>query len=309
MIRGVDAAAAYKELRGANAVHYLPAAVVLMAGIWVRAFRWRILLGPLGNVGTSAAFTALTIGYMANNALPARLGEFVRTYVLSRATRIRAPAILGTIILERVFDVLTLMVLLVLAALASGWRSPWNAPLAGLAGAAVVALAVMYMVVSGLTKPSNPVISRLMRLAERPFGGALTRLTASLIQGFRSVASGSSLIAILGLSVASWLIESAVYFLVLRAFGIHDGGYWLAIVVTCLSNLSGVIPAGPANFGAFEFFTKEAVSLFGVDAEKALAFAIAAHFVVIIPPTVLGLLLVWQKGLSATRGGAARLSL
>ena len=63
-------------------------------------------------------------------------------------------------------------------------------------------------------------------------------------------------------------MEAIVYFLVLRAFGIHEGGYWLAIVVTCVSNLSGVIPAGPANIGAFEFFTKEAVTLFGVNDEK-----------------------------------------
>ncbi len=308
VVRGVDAAAAFDELRRANPSFYVPAAVVLMASIWVRAVRWRVLLGPVGSVGTSAAFTALTIGYMANNALPARLGEFVRVYVLNRETRIRAPAILGTIILERVFDVLTLVVLLVLAALASGWRSPWNVPLAGLAGAAVVAFAIMYMMVSGLIKPSSPVISTLRRLAERPFGGAVTRLISSLIEGFRSVASGRALVTILGLSVGSWLIESAVYFLVLRAFGIHEGGYWLAIVVTCISNLSGVIPAGPANIGAFEFFTKEAVVLFGVDGEKGLAFAIAAHFVVIIPPTVLGLLLVWRKGLLALRTDEPRQS-
>lgn len=279
----------------------------MIAAIWVRAIRWKVLLTPLGAVGAWSAFSALTIGYLANNALPARLGEFVRVYVLNRETRIPAPAILGTIILERVFDVLTLVGLLALAGLATGWNSPWNAPLTGLAAAAAAAFAIMYMAASGGIKTSNPAVSALARLMERPFGGALTRLTASLTGGFRSVASGKAVAAILGLSVVSWLIESVVYLLVLQALGIHEGGYWLAIVVTCISNLAGVIPAGPANIGAFEFFVKETLVLFGVSDEKGLAFAIAAHFVVLIPPTVLGLLLVWNKGLAALGGSESRL--
>lgn len=294
-------------MRLANPTHYAPAAVVLIAAIGIRAVRWKVLLTPLGVVGAWPAFSALTIGYLANNALPARLGEFVRVYVLNRETNTPAPAILGTIILERVFDVLTLMGLLALAALATGWNSPWNAPLIGLAIVAAAAFAVMYMAASGLIRPSMPGVSPLVGLTERPFGGALTKLIRSLIGGFRSVASGKAIAAILALSIVSWLVESLVYLLVLQALGIQEGGYWLAILVTCISNLSGVIPAGPGNIGAFEFFVKETLVLFGVSGEKALAFAIAAHFVVLIPPTVLGLLLVWKKGLAALGGGEPRL--
>ena len=279
----------------------------MIAAIWVRAVRWKVLLAPLGAVGAWPAFSALTIGYLANNALPARLGEFVRVYVLNRETRIPAPAILGTIILERVFDVLTLMGLLALAALATGWNSPWNAPLTGLAIVAAAAFAIMYAAAAGVVTPSNPAVSALAGLMQRPFGGALTRLIASLIGGFRSVASGKAVATVLGLSVVSWLVESVVYLLVLQALGIQEGGYWLAIVVTCISNLAGVIPAGPGNIGAFEFFVKETLVLFGVNDEKGLAFAIAAHFVVLFPPTVLGLLLVWKKGLATLGGGEPRL--
>ena len=298
---------AFDELRLANPAHYAPAAVVLIVAIGIRALRWKVLLAPLGAVGAWSAFSALTIGYLANNALPARLGEFVRVYVLNRETRTPAPAILGTIILERVFDVLTLIGLLVLAALVTGWNSPWNAPLIGLAIAAVAAFVMMYMVASGLIRPSMPGVAALVRLMQRPFGGALHRLFRSLIGGFRSVASGKAVAAVLALSVVSWLVESLVYLLVLQALGIQEGGYWLAIVVTCISNLAGVIPAGPGNIGAFEFFVKETLVLFGVSDEKGLAFAIAAHFVVLIPPTVLGLLLVWKKGLTALGGGKPRL--
>ena len=120
VIRSVDARAALEELRGASLGLSIPAALVLMAAIWVRSVRWQVLLNPLHRTSNTTTFSALTIGYMANNALPARLGELVRVYVLNRDTRIPATAVLGTIILERIFDVSSFLVLLVVAALASG---------------------------------------------------------------------------------------------------------------------------------------------------------------------------------------------
>ena len=300
VIRSVDAGAAFDELTQATTSYYIPAAVILMMGIWIRAIRWKILLTPLGNVKIGTAFAALTIGYLANNALPARLGEFVRVYVLNRDTKMASPAILGTIILERIFDVLTLMILLSLAALASGWRSPWNVPLAGLAVGAIAAFVMMYLVVSGLIRSSTPIISNLVRILERPLGGGIPRLVSLLTQGFTSVRSRRSLFTIVVLSAASWLIESAVYFLVLLAFDIDEGSYWLAIVVASIANLSGLIPAGPGNIGTFEFFAKEAAMLAGIDEEKALAFAIAVHFVVLMPPTVIGVLFTWRRAVTGT---------
>ena len=74
VIRSVDARAALEELRGASLGLSIPAALVLMAAIWVRSVRWQVLLNPLHRTSNTTTFSALTIGYMANNALPARWG-------------------------------------------------------------------------------------------------------------------------------------------------------------------------------------------------------------------------------------------
>ena len=103
--------------------------------------------------------------------------------MLNRDTRIPATAVLGTIILERIFDVLVLLVLLVVAALASGWESPWTGPLAALGVAAGVLFIIAAAATSGAIKLPSPAASALKRLLRRPFGGALLRISTSLGAG------------------------------------------------------------------------------------------------------------------------------
>lgn len=300
-LRDVDLAVALRELRAANVAYSIPVTAVLMVGIWLRAVRWQVLLWPLGRVSNWNAFSALTIGYAANNALPARLGEFVRVFVLHRDTRLPSAAVLGTVLIERMLDVLALLLMLALAALASGWRSPWTTPLAVLGVAAALGMVVAYLLAAGVIHRSTPGLTAMRALAERLLAGRPARLMASFIAGFRTVASARAMLPVVALSLVSWTVEAGVYYLVLRAMGIEAGGFWLAILVASVSNLAGVIPAGPGNIGAFEFFAKETLVLFGVGEERAVAYAVAAHLIVLGPPTLLGLFLAWRKGFSTLR--------
>ena len=300
VLRGVDLRLAFGELRGANAAFVVPAAVVLMTGIWLRAVRWQIILRPLGKVRISHSFSALTIGYMANNALPARLGELVRVYVLNRDSRLPSAAILGSIVLERILDVITLLLLLALAAALSGWNSPWTGPLVGLGAAAALALAVVYMWAAGLLERLVPVAASLRPFAGL-FGGLPARMLGSFATGLKMASSPRALGLTLAVSAISWTVEACLYFLVMLAMGIGQEGFWLAVLVACVTNLAGVIPAGPGNLGTFEFFAKQTAVLFGVPEEKALAFALAAHVMVLAPPTIIGFALAWQRGFSNLR--------
>ena len=132
-LRNVDLGTAAARIAESDLRFVFAAAIVLMVGIWIRAVRWRILLAPLGRTTTAQSFSALSIGYLANNALPARLGEIARVVALHRAAGIPRSGALGTIVAERLFDVLTLLLMLGVAAVASGWENPW-AGLLGLLG-------------------------------------------------------------------------------------------------------------------------------------------------------------------------------
>ncbi len=295
-LRNVDLGMAATRIAESNPALVFPAAVVLMVGIWLRSVRWRILLAPLGQTTTMQSFSALTIGYLANNALPARLGEIARVVVLHRDAGIPRSGALGTIFAERLFDVLTLLLMLGIAAAASGWENPW-AGLLGLVGlGAALGLVVVYLIAARsvslpapLARPGRTVINRLPR--------RLVDVAEGLLAGFANVASAGAVVRILLLSLISWTVEASVYYLMLRAMGITEGGFWLAILVSSLSNLAGLIPAGPANVGPFEFFAKEALLGFALSTETAVAFAVAIHLLIIVPPSVVGGLLLIRGGL------------
>jgi glycosyltransferase 2 family protein len=304
-LRGADLEEAVRLIRGADPLLVGLAAVVLMFGIWLRAVRWRILLKPLGPTTLTQSFSALTIGYLANNALPARLGEIVRVVILHRDAGIPRAGSLGTILVERLFDVLTLLLLLGVAAIASGWENPWAGAF-GLAGiGAVVGLAVTYAIAArAVALPGS--LERRWRPWRARLPQRVVELGAGFLAGFANVASAGAVARVLLLSIASWTVEASVYFLVMRAMDIKAGGMWMATLVSSLSNLAGVIPAGPANLGPFEYFAKETLLGFAVSAEVAVAFAVAAHLLIIVPPSVIGGLLLLRGGFRGSAGAAAR---
>lgn len=299
-LRNADLGQAVEMIRNSNLALVVPAAFVLMVGIWLRAVRWRILLAPLGRTTIMQSFSALTIGYLANNALPARLGEVARVVVLHRDAGIPRAGSLGTIVAERLFDILTLLLMLGIAAVASGWENPW-AGLLGLVGiGAAASLVVAYLIAArSVTLPASivrrawPIVDRLPRRA--------VNVTEGFLAGFSNVASAGALGRILLLSVLSWTVEASVYFLMLQAMGITAGGFWLAILVSSLSNLAGVIPAGPANLGPFEYVAKATLLGFALTAEIAVAFALAIHLLIIVPPSVIGGLLLIRSGFFGRR--------
>ncbi len=302
-LRNVDLGTAVARIAESDLAFVFAAAVVLMFGIWLRAVRWRILLAPLGRTTVMQSFSALSIGYLANNALPARLGEIVRVVVLHRDTGIPRSGAVGTIVAERLFDVLTLLLMLGVAALVSGWENPWAGLLGLLGVAAALGLVVVYLVAARsvilptrLSRPFVPVVGRLPR--------RLVELAGGFLAGFANVASARTIVQIFSLSLLSWTVEATVYYLMLLALDIGAGGYWMGMLVSSLSNLAGVIPAGPANLGPFEYFARETLLGFALSAETAVAFAVATHLLLIFPPSVIGGLLLIRAGLRWRAGGA-----
>ncbi len=303
-LRGADLEEAVRLIREADLLLVGLAGVVLMFGIWLRAVRWRILLKPLGKTTLTQSFAALTIGYLANNALPARLGEIVRVVILHRDAGIPRAGSLGTILVERLLDVLTLLLLLGVAAIASGWQNPWAGAF-GLAGVgAVVGLAVTYAIaVRAVMLPGW--LERRWRPWRAGSPQWVVEVGAGFLAGFANVASAGAMARVLLLSLASWMVEASVYFLVMRAMEIR-GGAWMAMLVSSLSNLAGVIPAGPANLGPFEYFATETLLGFELSAEVAVAFVVAAHLLIIVPPSVIGGLLLLRGGFRGGGETAAR---
>lgn len=286
-LRGQDLSGTWEALRSADYRFLVPALVLYFVGVWVRAVRWRVLLSPVGSYPTRSLFPVVVIGYMANDVLPARMGEVVRVYVLSQRERLPKTVALGTVVVERLLDAVVMLFLLAMAAL----LVPLNGPIER------VALVASGLLLVGLFPLVMLVLwpDRILALLA-PFSSRLpTRLTefasaagAGFLSGLRVVRSGSVLTAGLALSVVAWLFEAGMYWTLAVGFSLPAGAA-LIVLTLAVTNLATLVPSAPGYVGSFEFGALLVlVGLAGLDQEQATGYVLALHGALIIPVTLWG---------------------
>lgn len=269
--RSVDLGAAWQALRAADGRWIALLVAFIVGDLVLRAVRWRVLLAPLAVVPLSATMASLLVGYLANNVLPARLGEIVRSHDLGRRTGVSRSTILGTIVIERVVDTMVVVAIAAVAILVLSVRGIVAS--AVLVGLAVTALLVVG-VVMGISAHRLPGAERVRRLLARwpRVRDGLRRLQAGL-----SVASDlRAMAAAVVLSVGSWSFTVLAFAAAAQAVGIEPT-MGQAALLAAGTNLATAIPAGPGYVGTFELAAVAIAGSVGIAPEPALAFAILAH--------------------------------
>jgi len=296
----LDLAEVAASLRRAD-YRFLPfSAGATLGGYLLRTARWRLILAPAQLLPVRALYGPLMIGFMANNLLPARMGELVRAYSLNRVAGTPKTLALSTVVLERVCDGLTLVAILPCLAVV-GALPPIGAPLAYIAGG-VFALAAFG---AWLITSHETLARRLTRALTRPLPEALSDMaeqkTQSFADGLRSLRRPRTLLAIAGLSATVWGCEALSYYLLLLGFGDTLGlvsALPAAFFMTVVINLGIMVPSAPGYVGTFEGAGVSALAPFGVAPERALALAIVSHAVQWLLVTGLGVALLARAGLS-----------
>lgn len=295
-VRGLELGAVAHLLAGAGYFWLVPALALYFAGVWVRAVRWRHLLRPVADFSAGRLFPVVVIGYMANDVLPARLGELVRCYVLRRRDGVAPTAALGTILLERVMDGVTMLAFMALALP----LLPFSVALYQLmAGAGLLFLTVTAALIVLVTRPA--LAMRLVAIATRPLPDGLAerigRLAASFLGGLASLGGAGATLRIFALSCTAWLLEAGMYFTLMFAFPLAPS-LPLAILTTAVANLGTLIPSSPGYVGVFDFIGRSVLAQFGVAEETALAYVLVVHAALIVPITLLGFWYAWREGIS-----------
>jgi uncharacterized protein (TIRG00374 family) len=270
----------------------VPAVAVFFLGVWLRTLRWQILLSPLARVPVRRLLPVLVLGLAANNLLPARVGELVRAQALWRREGVSRAACLATILVERVFDGLTLLALLAVAALLL--------PLGEWVNYLVPATTVLFLLVLGgvllLAWAGQRVLTLVARLVAwlpTRLGQRVVALAHHFLTGLQAVQAPRGLLLVALVSLANWLVEAAVYLLVLRAFT-SEAPAWAALAVTATANLALLIPASQGGIGPFEFFAAQTLLAVGVPAATATAYAFVVHATVLVPVIPPGLWVAWR---------------
>jgi len=310
--RGVDFSEVWYNIRQANMWLLFAAVFVATFGFFIRALRWKILLAPVKpDTSLRSRFAGVSIGFMANNILPARVGEFARAYAFSRLEPVSASAAFGSLVVERVLDGVVLLGFLVLPVMTPGF--PSNGALsqgAGalalksavvMVGAFMVALLLMAIWPRSFVRAVERVAVFLPRTLARPIVGALEAFMDSI-----AILRNPRLL-LLGFvwTLGFWAWHGVSFWLGMLAFGI-DTGFVSAIFTEAVVGFGVALPAAPGFFGTFHASAEFALSsVYGVDTAQSLAFAFGYHFGGWVPITVIGLYYAWKLGLSLGELGGA----
>lgn len=274
-------------------IWWLPVALVLyFTGVWIRAVRWSILLRPI-LVSTSARelLPIVIVGFMANNVLPLRAGELVRSLLLGRKHGVRKTSALATIAVERIFDGLTMLAFLAVSMIFVSLTSE----LRHLALIAFILFAGLLIGLFLLTF-GGTVVDRLLQLVLGPLptgvADRVERLMESFLGGLGTLRSRGDLAKVAGTSVLAWLFEASMYYVLAVAFGgtVRDVvGVSATLLTTGVANLSTLIPGAPGYIGQFEYGVKLVLhGAMNVPESQALAYAILVHAALYFPITIIG---------------------
>lgn len=291
-LRGADIGEIWESLVTADYRWLLPVVVVLLFSHVLRAWRWQILLRALPadeldgrSPRLQPAFFSIMIGYMVNYAAP-RLGEFARTANMSSRERLPFSSVLGTVVAERVLDVLMLIVGLasVLVLLADRLHVIERMLIEPLRGENLPLILTVVIILVAVVVLLAAAFRHILRSSQDiPYLGWTRRLKplfTSFRDGFATVARSPQRILIAAITVSIWLLYAVAAhlpFMMLQMSEPYNLAFLDSWSIMILGALGVVVPS-PGGTGSYHYITVETlVNLFGVDRSPAASYAFLTH--------------------------------
>lgn len=274
-------------------------ALAPVVNVGIRAVRWRILLLPVARLPMASLVSATAIGLMANNVLPARIGEFVRAYALGRSEGVPTGTAFGSLFVERMFDGFALVGIL--------YGLTWVHAFPGWVDTTVRIAFYIFIAFLGiqvlLLWRTRRVIAILQGLSRRFLGGkfehSIEQGVVAFVEGFRLLHRPALVLASVALAVVQWAAIAALFWVGLAAFDLHGPAGWEgAFFVNGVTALGVAVPSSPGFVGTFQAFTVKSLAVFGIGATEAFTFSVGFHAVNYLSVTAVGLAYFLRAGLS-----------
>jgi glycosyltransferase 2 family protein len=287
MLRAVKAADVAEHLRTTRLEWLLAGMALTVVGYVIRAYRWRALLAPQREIPFSRVFGPTVVGFLAINTLPARIGEFVRAYLLARLERIPAAGVMGSCALERVLDLVLLALFWVICLLFAPfpeWFRVSGYVTFGLGGLAAVGLwlfqarshhAGRYL--------DSGILGKLPARLRQGIQGSLPAFG----EGLRALGAPGVLAKSGAWSVAMWIGNAVGFLLIGYAAGLTLP-WWAPFLLAFVVCVAILLPSSPGFVGVMEAACVVGLSLMGVDGARGLAYGILYHVSQIVPLILLG---------------------
>ncbi len=302
-LRGMHLGDFWSAMAKANYWWILPGIAVYFVGVWVRAWRWHYLLGPIKKIPTKTMFPITTIGYMGNNIYPARAGEVLRAVILKRKEGIPVSASLATIIIERIFDGVVMLAFVFinlpeLGKLTGSSGFVGNIQQVAIYGtAAFIGALVIFLLAAMFPQVTEKVGLKLIgAVLPQHLRDKVTGIMVKFLDGLASLRSPFNVLMVFFTSVVIWLLETAKYWFVMHAFD-FSVSFFALMLMNGIVNLATTIPSAPGYIGTFDGPGIAVLGAYGVEQATAAGYTLVLHVALWLPITLLGAWFLAREGI------------
>ena len=297
-LRGLNLAEVWLNIREARYWWLIPGVAIYFFGVWARTWRWHYMLRPIKRVPLVRLFPVVCIGYMGNNIFPARIGELLRAYVLKRTEEVAISASLATILLERIFDgVVMLLFVFIGLPLVPVIPGDWRRFVIVFSLLFFGALGFFFLLAASPRRSQAAYTWVIDRLLPERFREPVRGFADRFMEGLYFLRSGRDVVMIFVTSVVVWLAETGKYWFVMHAFD-FEVSFFVLMLMNGVVNLFTTIPSAPGYLGTFDEPGIEILKAFGVNENIAAAYTLVLHAALWLPITALGFWYVWRMSLS-----------
>lgn len=299
LFKDIDFGTLWVVLAKVDYRYILLAVLFTFVSYFFRAVRWHYLLIPEKRIPLSSLYPATVIGYMANNLLPARLGEFVRAYILAQREGLQTPTVFASLVIDRLFDGFTVMLILVFTLFTLHLPQGLSNAESVLKSGGIVSFVLYVCIIIFLFLLKHQTVRTLAwtGVLLKPFpqkvSDRIIPLLGSFISGIRISSNSGHIAAVLLSSLTVWVFCVLPVNLVLIGFGIHLP-ITASMFILVLLVFAVMVPASPGYIGTYHSACFMGLSAFGIEKSIALSVALVLHGIGFFPVIMAGFYHLWR---------------
>lgn len=281
-----------KILSTGNYFFIIPSILIHISCFYLRSYKWSLILSKFKTISFIKLFDIVSIGFMMNNILPLRAGEFGRIILLSNKYKISKISSGITIFMERLFDISGLLIILLVLTSIKKWPDNINNFIHTSTLIIMIIVLTIPILLNSFHKFS---FSKIFRALEKyKFLSFIKINLLKLKQEYLLYKDINLILKNIFYSILLWIIEGTSYYILSKVFNI-DINFIDFIFICAISNLSSAIPSSPGYIGTFDLITTSIIVLLGVQKSLALSFVLILHIVLLLPITIIGLIIYFKK--------------
>lgn len=287
-VRGINFDETIESLKNIKLLPVAGFVFIVLVMQFLRSYRWGVILRPLQKLDQFTLFAVTSVGFLAIAAIPARLGEFARPYLIAQKSEIKFSSALGTIFVERVLDSLAVISIMIISL--TFMRLPdWMIKSSIIFFVIAFLLLIFIIIMLWKRQTASNIARRIFSKLPEKLAQKVDELIHHFIDGFKIITDIKMLLYLLFLSALIWFVDVLAIYMLFMAFDFSLP--FLAAVVLMIVLIAGIaIPTAPGYIGNWHFACILGLSIFGMAKSEAFSFAVVYHFLSIAIVVVLGIL-------------------